>query len=247
MRTFPAVFALAIALFPALARADANALWRIISEQCVPHQADYAWPSPCLAVRQDEGYVVLKDRVGATQLLVMPTARITGIEDPAILSPQAPNYFQFAWQTINIVRALADSALPDDALSLAVNSIFGRTQNQLHIHVDCLQPEVRQALLAHAAEVSPAWAPFPVPLAGKPYLARSVDTLNRPGETPFELVAAGLPDARSHMDRMTILVAARPASLGPGFLIFAGQASPPSNLGSAEELQDHTCALARKP
>ena len=36
------------------------------------------------------------------------------------------------------MEAEAGRALPDDVLSLAINSIHGRSQDQLHIHIDCI-------------------------------------------------------------------------------------------------------------
>lgn len=232
---------------PALA--DPNALWNIVGGRCVPDQERYQTPVPCLSVDLAAGFVVFKDRVGATQLLVMPTARITGIEDPAVLSPGAPAYFGFAWQSLNVVRALAGRDLRDDQLSLAVNSKFGRTQNQLHIHVDCLRADVVAALRAHAADLTGEWTEFPVPLAGHRYLARVAETLNRPGATPFDLIADGIQGARDHMAFMTILVTARAAAMDApaDFILLADEAHPPADFGAAEELQDHACALTREP
>src|SRR5262245_60491679 len=77
---------------------DADALWYVISEQCVPDQQQFGLPKPCDLVDLAAGYVVLKDRVGDTQFLVMPTARISGIESPEVLAPDAPNYWNAAWQ-----------------------------------------------------------------------------------------------------------------------------------------------------
>jgi len=72
-----ALLALLVASEPAIA--DADALWYIVSEQCVPDQQQFHSPKPCELVDLDSGYVVLKDRVGDTQFLVMPTARTGGI------------------------------------------------------------------------------------------------------------------------------------------------------------------------
>ena len=38
--------------------------------------------------------------------------------------------------------------MPRDDISLAVNSVYGRSQNQLHIHIDCVRSDVRNALRA---------------------------------------------------------------------------------------------------
>jgi CDP-diacylglycerol pyrophosphatase len=35
---------------------------------------------------------------------------------------------------------------PRDTISLALNSEFGRSQNRLHIHIDCVGADVRTAL-----------------------------------------------------------------------------------------------------
>jgi CDP-diacylglycerol pyrophosphatase len=76
----------------AAAQADPSAIWKIENDKCVPHMRESHDPSPCAVVDLDMGYVILKDREGATQFLLMPTARISGIESPAILAQNAPNY-----------------------------------------------------------------------------------------------------------------------------------------------------------
>jgi CDP-diacylglycerol pyrophosphatase len=49
-----------------------------------PGQEQKGDPAPCALVdlreRDAKGYVVLKDLVGATQYLLIPTARVSGIE-----------------------------------------------------------------------------------------------------------------------------------------------------------------------
>lgn len=242
------VFAVGVC-WPRLSEADPNALWRIIHEQCVPHQEQFHWPAPCAEVNLLGGYVVLKDIVGATQLLLMPTARVTGIEDPAILAPAAPNYWQAAWQARFLVQALADRALPDQDLSLAINSIDGRSQNQLHIHIDCIRADVRDALRAHAAAIGGTWAPFPIPLANHPYWAMRVETLDRPGANPFQLLAGEVPGASDNMGLHTLVAVGAPqVGHDPGLVLLETKADPAAaNHGEGEELQDHSCAVARSP
>ena len=38
--------------------------------------------------------------------------------------------------------------VPDDRLGMAINSAYGRSQNQLHIHLTCLREDVRRQLQA---------------------------------------------------------------------------------------------------
>src|SRR5579863_8957116 len=83
---------------------DPDALWKIVHDRCVPDQLQHATPDPCLLVDLaggvEHGFVLLKDRDGATQILLMPTAKITGIEAPEILAPDATNYFADAWLAV---------------------------------------------------------------------------------------------------------------------------------------------------
>jgi CDP-diacylglycerol pyrophosphatase len=220
--------------------ADPDALWKIVHDKCVPDQEAHASPAPCESVALSEGYVILKDIRGATQFLLIPTARITGIESPAIWAPDAPNYVRLAWEARDRVSARAGHHLPDDAISLAINSEFGRTQNQLHIHIDCLLPDVQAALASNVSAIGSRWAPFPVALAGRNYRAMQVNNLT---ENPFALLAQSLADAPAEMPKHTLVVTA--AQKG-GFILLDDAANlAAGDNGSGEQLQDHECALAR--
>jgi CDP-diacylglycerol pyrophosphatase len=231
-----------IAVTVSSASADPNALWRIVHGQCVPHWEAFHSPLPCVSVDEVRGYAILKDRVGATQFLLIATAQVTGIEDPAVLAPDAPNYFSEAWEARGNVEALAGRALRREDLSLAINSVAGRTQNQLHIHIDCVSPEAAAALAAHGAAIGESWAPLPVRLAGHEYRAMRVETLDRPGADPFDLLGGG-DRARESL----VVVGATFANGNPGFYLLETQADPATgNRGAGEELQDHSCAVARE-
>jgi CDP-diacylglycerol pyrophosphatase len=109
---------------------------------------------------------------------------------------------------------------------LAVNSVYGRSQDQLHIHIDCIKPAVRAALDAHARAIGPNWAPFPVPLAGEPYLAKRIDGSDLAGANPFRLLAA-LPEARAAMGQESLVVTGETGAGGrPGFILLAGRTRP---------------------
>jgi CDP-diacylglycerol pyrophosphatase len=138
--------------------------------------------------------------------------------------------------------------LPRGDLSLAINSMYGRTQNQLHIHIDCVTPAVRDAVRRNMAAVGDSWAPFPEPLASHPYRALRVAGDSLDGADPFRRLADGVPGAREDMGKETIVVIGAELPGGaPGFIILAGRADAATgNTGSGEELQDHSCALARQ-
>jgi CDP-diacylglycerol pyrophosphatase len=231
------------------AHADPNALWTIVHGQCAPDERSHGDPAPCAEVDlsggQETGYAVLKDLVGATQFLLIPTAEIPGIESPELLAPGAVNYFDAAWHARTFVDERAGWALPRDWMSLAINSAVARTQNQLHIHIDCASRDVRAALIEHAADIGPAWAPFPVPLAGHPYLAMAVSGENLDAVNPFVLLADGVPGARESMgDRTLVVVGAVGPDGAPGFVLLTDQADPATgDTASGEELQDHAACM----
>ncbi|MEE7561339.1 CDP-diacylglycerol diphosphatase, partial [Xanthomonas sp. Kuri4-2] len=86
---------------------DPGALWRIINNDCLREAGPPA--ADCAAVWRDPARqaVVLKDSHGDYQYLLLPIARIGGIESPALLAPGSPNYFAAAWQARGYVeRAL---------------------------------------------------------------------------------------------------------------------------------------------
>lgn len=240
------VFLLAVLLAGALpdgaARADSDALWRVVHDKCVPDQQQHDNPAPCAQVSLDGGWVVLKDRRGIAQFLLIPTARVTGIEDPAILAPDAPNYFAAAWAAHGRTEAMLPHPVPRDALSLAINSPAGRSQNQLHIHIDCLRQDVRATLDGEAAAIGPDWAPLPGGLLGHRYLARRIDGADLTAENPFRLLADWPGVGADGLRPWTLAVAATKR----GFILLADRANPATgDRAESEELQDHQCALAQ--
>ena len=62
------------------AQADSDALWNILHNLCVPDEQQHGNPAPCAVVNlsggEQHGYVLLKDIAGATQFLLMPTAKL---------------------------------------------------------------------------------------------------------------------------------------------------------------------------
>ena len=240
--------ALAALWLAAPAHADRDALWSLVHGQCVPHQqAGEVPPKPCdevdLTAGEDKGVALLKDRVGVAQMLAIPTRRVTGIEDPFLLSPDAPNYFATAWTE---GRARFESYLkalpPREQVGVTVNSSYARTQDQLHLHVSCLRPDVAQALAAYAPSFDAILRPMTVELKGRKYWARRLD-----GEaisvSPFLLLADGIDGARKEMGLWTLAIVGATFAGKPGFVLLADHVELAAG-GSAEDIQDHTCAIA---
>lgn len=76
-----------------------------------------------------------------TDLLVIPTARETGIECDNLLDANAPRYFKDAFDYVGTLPLGNQGQSPDWALG--INSADNRGQDQLHIHVTLLDPTAR--------------------------------------------------------------------------------------------------------
>ena len=195
---------------------------------------------PCVKVDLQSGFVVIRAPFDETQLLIVPTTPIPGIESPMLLHSDLPHFWSFAWNERYRVEAAAGSRLASDDIGLAVNSQPGRTQDQLHIHVDCIDPRLRRALADKPNAISARWSMLDLRPWASNYRVKSVaaDELEQnlfrtvadeiPGaETQMALqsiAVIGLPDGNSEKQRIAILVN--------------------SEGRMAEELLDHTCSIA---
>lgn len=215
-------------------------LREITHMQCVPHWLQAKNPAPCLQVTltsPERGYCVLPDRKGGVHLLLIPLEPVSGIESEAAWSPKGPNYFREAWDARGEVEKVAGRPVPRQDIGLAINSMYTRSQDQLHIHMACLGTAVHDQLMANADAIGKDWSP--IVIRGTQYEALRVMGTDLDAN-PFTLLAQRLPGARESMGAYTILVAGMRFKEGPGFAVLAAKFAPGSEL-----LLDPTCALAR--
>jgi CDP-diacylglycerol pyrophosphatase len=233
---------LAAAIAGGAAARDPLAIWKIVHNQCAPAAAaGQALPKPCVEVDAKDATAIIKDRNGVAQLLAIPTARVTGIEDAQLLDPASPNYFAAAWAARADMRRYLPAAPQREGLSIAVNSAHARSQDQLHLHIDCIAPDVAKAIADDAPHFDGRWRPMSVALAGRKYWARRVEGDDLRGVDPFRLLADEMPGARAEMGLWSLAAAPLPEG---GFVLLADHAELEGG-GHAEDLQDHGCAVAR--
>ncbi len=239
--------AVGLASLPAVGAGDPDVLWKIVHGQCAPHQAASLDPAPCAFVAEGVphglGYAVLKDRDGASQYLLIPTDRVTGIEDPKVLKPGSETYLERAWAFRSLMFARLGRTLPDADVSLAINSRYGRSQNQLHIHIDCVRADVRDALKRQQAAIGPRWGPLPEPLAGHAYLGMAIPAKDLARTNLFRRLARTVPAGSMGLQTL-VVVGATLVSGEPGFDLLVDHADlAKGDHASGEELQDHDCAV----
>jgi CDP-diacylglycerol pyrophosphatase len=249
-----AFIAAALAFAAGQSRADdvlfkREALWRIVSTQCVPARQAGKPPNPCLTLNDDDeaGFAVLKDKNGVAQVLVIPTKQISGIESPDAREAASKKYWSAAWNARFFVFGYLQREIARDEVSMAVNSQHDRSQDQLHIHVDCIKPQVRDLLRQHVNEIGRAWSLLPFDIDGKKYKARRLDDPDFSRTNPIALISDELTDASPDMGAETIFVAGAKFGDGEeGFILLEDRAGrAPLDNGHGEDLQDHSCRVAR--
>jgi CDP-diacylglycerol pyrophosphatase len=234
------------------ALADRDALWKIIDGGCVPASATGRMPPPCTRVEmpagRELGWAVMKDRRGVLQYLLLPTARISGVESPELLKAGTPNFFAPAWQARELLDQLNGSPLPRSAVSLTLNPVRRRSQDQFHIHISCIRPELQARLRAAEADIGRGWAPLPGGWFGHEWLVKRVDGDRLDGVNPIADIAAHVPGAAADMGDIGVGVAAMDFQDGrPGFVLMATRWDDrDATSGSAEhDIQDHDCTIVR--
>jgi CDP-diacylglycerol pyrophosphatase len=231
------------------ARADRNQLWMIVSFKCMRHLAKSEAPIPCDSIDTtlgwDRGVALLKDGVGVARMLAIPTHPVSGIEDPAVLADGEPNYFAVAWSERHALPMRLHVTPPAGSVAVVVDSKPAREQDQLHLIVDCLDPQVATTIADETPHIGAEWKPMGVPIKGRSYWARRVEAARAEDIAPFRLLAEGLPGAKETIGAWSLALT-QPASLGDrGFVLLADRADGDAG-GRARDLLDPTCAVVAK-
>ncbi len=242
-RLILAVISALVLLLPALYLAwlhyNSQQLWQIVSERCVPEQHSSGSPVSCLQVNLAQRYTVFNDANGPLHTLLIPTDKITGIESAELLNSKIENYFQHGWDTRYFLQQQAAFPIPERYLALAVNSRYGRTQNQLHLHLACLKPEVYQAILQQTGNIGYQWKGLNTLLSGRRYLAiKATATAD-----PFIVLSQYLQAEGDSMDNYGL--ARIVADNGEAILLATRVQLMALTLGTAEELLDFDCKVAQ--
>jgi CDP-diacylglycerol pyrophosphatase len=191
--------------------------------------------SSCRYYSRTDGFIIIKDnsRVKPDSYLIIPTAKVTGIEDRRIFAPPVADFWAYGWQQAKIYLDK-----PAVATGLAINSRFGRTQDQLHIHISCVRRDVARALAENAPKIGgdPA-KPDEIALGPHANLYRVITATKLTNPSPFDLVAA-MPGAGSDMKDQSIAVI---GSAKPNLYYVTDTYHHGSNPGAAEELLDQSC------
>jgi len=201
---------------------------------------------PCLAIEQGQAssaYALIRPPRNPTEILVVPTADVPGIEAPDLSGPAGAHYWQAAWEARNAVAAALGRPLERSAVALAVNSKATRTQDRFHIHVDCLGNPERAIFAEYGRSITTEWSRFPVPVEKRNFWVRALAGSDLGTTNPVTLMLQGLPFAARNPGAMSLaVVGATFADGSDGFYLVAEQALPRKwGTGQTEDLLDHYC------
>jgi CDP-diacylglycerol pyrophosphatase len=219
-----------------------DALRQIVQNECVLNWTQHQDPAPCERVfladekNQSSGYAILPDRKGAAHYLLIPTQTMRGVDAEELLDPDLPNYFAQAWKARDVITKFVGHPVPRTAIGLAVNNAHSRTQDQFHIHIDCLRQDVVDSLRAAAEQITGTWGA--VSVLGSTYQAMRIEAVSLDGASPFELVAQLGSEVRHHLGDYTVVIAGMQYKSGAGFVLLTGTGP------TGELLLDSTCAAA---
>jgi CDP-diacylglycerol diphosphatase len=220
-----------------------DALRQIVQEQCVVHWLQQHSANPCERIylpaspHEHEGFAVLADRKGGAHFLLIPTKTVGGMESAELLKPGTPNYFAAAWHTRDLLAQVVGHSVPRSAVGMALNPRHARSQDQLHIHIECVRRDVAASLQKAALQLTGTWVS--VAVGGWTYDALRVMGDELDGADPFALLAASHPaSSQAGLGDYTLVVSGMDFKDGPGFILLAGKGP------AGELLLDSTCAIA---
>ena len=240
------VWALTFGALKFRAAALRQALWRVV-QTCA---ADYKLTGaafPCVQVNltggEDRGYVVMRAPFGRHEIILAPTRKVVGVEDPWLELPATPNYFEAAWRARSLLEGL-DQSKADSDFALAVNSALMRHQDQLHIHLGCLLPDAGRAVKSFAPSLRIGeWSRVPAVIYDAEFWGLSLGREGLAGVNPFRLAAEGPAGKDGDRSRLMIVVARLRIADEERWVLLA------SNLGgrgtytqmAAEDILDPSC------
>lgn len=218
---------------------DRNALWRTV-QSCKVDLKTLGLAFPCLHVASDpdksESTVVIRAPLEQTHIIVVPTHRVPGLESPVLLRPESGAYWRAAWDARHYVASAHPRPLRLADIGIAANSQETRSQDQFHIHADCVSSRVRADLSAHAGGIGPAWKLLPFTVAGHRYYGRQIAAAQLAAFNPLGSLVDAIPALRERMDVTGFAIL--PAQSPDAQLTLLANASPQVAM---EDVLDHAC------
>jgi CDP-diacylglycerol pyrophosphatase len=216
---------------PAPPPPNPNALWNLV--ECCKQGKD----THCVKYNPDDVYIVAKDasKSKPEAYLIIPSIKMTGIEDSQTLKTPTLNIWQNGWE-VSLKRLKFD----ESNLGLAINSRKSRDQDQLHIHMSCVKSGVFKALEGVKVSSDPTSpTKLQLPPNNNTYAAVLLERSLVGNSSPFKILRQ-LPhvNAQNISEQSVAIVKGR----DPQTFVFLNTYAHDQDQGEAEELLNQTCS-----
>lgn len=215
--------------------ADREALWSVVGTLCLP--ASYVGLSfPCTRLRRDKGYAVLRSPArNGSSFIITPLVPVPGVESVGDAPESVRKLWLSAWEERHLLEEAANRKLNWSDVVLAVNSKATRSQDQLHIHIGCIDGALRDFLAAEPPSAEKNWQVARPAAMNVGFFVRLLPAEAMKGDL-FKMVFDEIPGARPQAERQTIAVAGVTRGSWRGFALIA-----PLQTVSAEEFLARDC------
>ncbi|AIR66586.1 cytochrome C551 [Cedecea neteri] len=235
-------------IFMLVGCARSDVLWGVVDKVCMTNYQQTSSPAPCQQIYMPEGkahgFSVIQNPRYPYHFILVPTAKMTGIESPALAAEGRTDYFGYAWLMRRLLDWQYGAPIPEDKLGLALNSAYGRSQNQLHIHLTCLREDVRRQMLAERPFITEEWRPLPDKLLRYTWYARRVMQPTVMGIDPIHSVASYFHLSPEQLAEWGVAVIPTAYGDQKGFILLTTKRGwDRNNRASVEALLDKECAI----
>lgn len=225
------------------AYADRNVLWDKVNGACVPGYVNKDTYQPCSLVDMNEKIAIYKVDNDKYQYLLLPTDRVTGVEDDKLQKSRLPNYLYDAWLAKTFLTERLGKPIKERFISLALNPQNARSQDQLHIHISCLSGTANEVLSKiPKSKLNTTWSKEQVTIPPYSYYYRKVSLNELINGSLFKSVSDKVKKEKGRMEYTGVgLVNRTPES----FIMLVGIGTIAKGV-SAELIQDHECQIAEQ-
>lgn len=126
---------------------------------------------------------------------------------------------------------------------MALNSTLSRSQNQLHIHISCLRPDVKATLEKNQKSFLTTWSQIPGGILGHDYYSRRITAQQLKEQNALVLLANDFPNAKDNMNEFGLaMVAMKNSTGGVDYVLLTNRFRKAIvDKGHVEDIQDHAC------
>lgn len=223
---------------------DRDFLWKTVHDRCEMGYQRTGMYAPCTLIDEESGTALYKANFDPYQFLLLPLARVTGLEDPVLWEEANRNYLYNAWAARFLVTSRLDNSLPESDVILTINSKNARTQDQLHIHISCASQATSTVLKnVDASEYSEyvEWKQLPTDVRGHAYQALAVSGNTLRSENLFQDVHTKVTADDKKMENTSVAL----ANVAPDRFLLLVDEGTENQPAAAEILQDHNCSIVK--